>query len=73
MPESRPGQKVDANPDSRLDVDLLAIGKKVGLSFGEMNELRVVDLLDLARSYTGSKQDAPRDATQHDIDAFYGR
>jgi hypothetical protein len=45
----------------------------VGLSFLEMNELRVVDLLDIAKVYVGKEDDQPREATQSDIDAFYGR
>lgn len=52
--------------------DLLAIGKKAGLSFVEMNELSVSDLLDLAKSFSGVKDDTPREAEQADIDAFYG-
>jgi CO dehydrogenase/acetyl-CoA synthase beta subunit len=52
--------------------DLLAIGKKAGLSFVEMNELSVSDLLELARSFAGNDEDKPREATQEDIDAFYG-
>jgi hypothetical protein len=56
-------------------MDLLAIGKRIGLSFDEMSELTCGDLIDLARSYTGSdeKDKGPREATQADIDAFYGR
>jgi len=50
---------------------VLAVGKRIGLSFAEMNELRVTDLLDLARAYAGAKNDGPRMATQADIDAFY--
>jgi len=47
------------------------MGKRAGLSFTEMNELRIQDLLDYVRAYTGQKDDAPRMATQADIDAFY--
>ncbi|MGG1673324.1 hypothetical protein ACIFOE_22335 [Paenibacillus sp. NRS-1783] len=55
-------------------MDLLAIGKRIGLSFAEINDLRCQDLIDLARSYTGSDdQEKSKDATQVDIDAFYGR
>ena len=50
---------------------MLAVGKRIGLSFAEMNELRMTDLFDLARSYMGKKDVAPRMATQADIDAFY--
>ena len=50
---------------------MLAIGKRIGLSFAEMNELRVADLFAFARSFMGKKNDGPRMATQEDIDAFY--
>jgi len=68
QPESRE-EFVDS--DRRIDIVVLAVGKRIGLSFAEMNELRVMDLFDLARSYMGSKDDGPRMATQVDIDAFY--
>jgi len=47
------------------------IGKRAGLSFTEINELRVADLFDYVRSYIGTKDESPRQATQADIDAFY--
>lgn len=55
----------------RMEIDLLAVGKRVGLSFAEMNELRVKDLLDLAKSYMGKEDEGPREAAQEDIDKFY--
>jgi len=51
----------------------LVIGKRLGLSFAEINELRVMDLLDMAEAFVGNGSSAPREATQADIDAFYGR
>jgi len=48
------------------------VAKKVGLSFAEVNELRVSDLLDLAKAYTGSQGNEAREADQSDIDAFFG-
>lgn len=55
----------------RLDLELLAIGKRTGLSFSEMNELRVRDLLAYADIYIGNKKQKPRMATQEDIDRFF--
>ncbi|NMB42370.1 MAG: hypothetical protein GX996_10635 [Firmicutes bacterium] len=52
-------------------LDLLALGKRSGLTFEEMNELRVRDLVGLVESYVGTKKEGPREATQEDIDAFY--
>ncbi len=53
--------------------DLLALGKRSGLTFEEMNELRVRDLVSMVESYAGAKKEGPREATQADIDAFYSR
>lgn len=58
--------------EERVEISLLALGKKVGLSFGEINELRSSDLIDLARSFSGADDDKPKEATQEDIDSFYG-
>lgn len=50
----------------------MTIGKRLGLSFYELNDMRVTDLLDMARSFSGVKDDRPREATQEDINSFYG-
>jgi hypothetical protein len=50
---------------------LLAIGKRTGLSFVEMNELRVRDLIAYANIYPGKKKRQDRMATQEDIDRFF--
>jgi hypothetical protein len=55
----------------RLDLELIAIGKRSGLSFSEMNELRVRDLLAYADIYIGKKEKKARMATQEDIDRFF--
>lgn len=57
----------------RIDISLIAVGKRIGMSFSEINELSSSDLLELARQFTGSKDNKPKQATQNDIDAFYGR
>lgn len=54
-------------PD-RVDLELIAIGKRTGLSLSELNEFRVQDLLDYSNIYTGKKDDGSRTATQNDID-----
>lgn len=58
-----------------FELDVMAIGKRIGLDFTEMNQLRVRDLFGLADSYTGKedKKAQEKDATQSDIDAFYSR
>jgi hypothetical protein len=54
---------------------LLVIGKRAGLSFDEMNELTVNDLIKLVEIYvdmeTGKQKPRRRMATQADIDAFF--
>ena len=54
-----------------MDLELLAIGKKAGLSFDEMNLLRVRDLLKFVQIYTGNNEETEvRQATQADFDGF---
>lgn len=55
---------------NRFEIDILAIGKKIGISFEEMNELSVQDFIDLAQSFLGEKN-KKREATQQDIDNFF--
>lgn len=60
----------DNEAPERLDLELLAIGKKIGLTFGELNMLRVKDLVKLVDIYAGKGADKPRTATQADFDSF---
>jgi hypothetical protein len=56
-----------------MDLELLAIGKKAGLTFDEMNLLRVRDLLKFVQIYTGSgneETETVRQATQADFDRW---
>ncbi|MNR93711.1 hypothetical protein D3C72_247710 [compost metagenome] len=55
-----------------MEIELLALGKKIGLTFSEINELRVNDLFEVAKCFSGIEDDKPQEATQSDIDAFYG-
>ena len=65
------GEPSDTEPD-RMDLELLAIGKKAGLSFDEMNLLRVRDLLKFVQIYTGNNDEGTeaRQATQADFDRW---
>ena len=69
----------DENPPElpdRIDLELLAIGKRVGLTFEEINRFRVCDLIsyvDIIMKEKGKETAQPRRATQEDIDAFYAR
>lgn len=62
----------EAKPPDRLDLELLVVGKKMGLSFDEMNMFRVRDLLKFIYIYAGEKDDqnTARQAGQADFDAF---
>ena len=59
-----------------MDLELINAGKKTGLSFSEMNEMRVQDLLDFVdidvRQYEdlNNEQSGVREANQSDIDKF---
>ena len=61
-----------ADPPERLDLELLMMGKRMGLSFDEMNMFRVRDLLKFIYIYAGEKDDqnTVRQAGQADFDAF---
>jgi hypothetical protein len=64
------GEPSDTEPD-RMDLELLAIGKKAGLTFDEMNLFRVRDLLKYIQIYTGNdKGTEVRQATQADFDRW---
>jgi hypothetical protein len=69
--EQNENNEIANEKPERLDLTLLAIGKRTGLSFVEMNELRVRDLLTYADIYMGDKKPRRRMATQEDIDRFF--
>ncbi|OAT74562.1 hypothetical protein [Parageobacillus thermoglucosidasius] len=68
-------QPTDIEQPERPDLELLVIGKRAGLSFDEMNELTVNDLIKFVNIYvdmtTGKQKPRRRMATQADIDAFF--
>jgi len=55
----------------RSDVNVLVMAKRLGMSFNELDLLTMQDFVDMAYLYMGDDPDAPREATQEDIDAFY--
>ena len=71
MEASDNGEPSDTEPE-RMDLELLAIGKKTGLTFEEMNLFRVRDLLKFVQIYTGNDEETEtvRQATQADMDRF---
>ena len=70
MEASDNGEPSDEEP-GRMDLELLAIGKKAGLTFDEMNLFRVRDLLKYIQIYTGNDEGTEvRQATQTDFDRW---
>jgi hypothetical protein len=69
--EQNENNEIATERPERLDLELLAIGKRTGLSFMEINELRVCDLFAYADIYIGKKAKKARMATQEDIDRFF--
>lgn len=64
------GEPGDTEPD-RMDLELLAIGKKTGLTFDEINMFRVRDLIKFVQIYTGKDEETEvRQATQADFDRW---
>ena len=65
----------NAEPLERTDLELLVMGKRIGLTFSEMNELTVNELVQFVNIYvkqeTGKQKPRRRAATQADIDAFF--
>jgi len=56
----------------RMDLQLLVFGKKMGLSFEEINMLRVSDLVKFIHIFAAQQEerDTTRRATQSDFDDF---
>jgi hypothetical protein len=73
--EQQTNDDTEYEPPERPDLELLVIGKRAGLSFDEMNELTVNDLIKFVNIYvdmtTGKQKPRRRMATQADIDAFF--
>jgi len=70
--ESTHQQEANSNEvDENIELTILVIGKKSGLNFEEINQLRVGDILKFARIYNGNSTQKSRQANQTDIDTFY--
>lgn len=59
----------------RTDINIMTTAKRIGLSLHEMDMMSLQDFFDFVYAYIGgqSEDDSPREATQADIDAFFGR
>lgn len=68
----RPPENTRPLPDDyNHEISLLFMAKKVGLSYDELNQMTLQDLFDFVDMWIGEENDAPREATQGDIDRFY--
>lgn len=56
---------------SDLEIMILAQAKRTGLSFVELNELRMCDFVVFMDFYIDGGTGRPRPATQEDIDRFF--
>ena len=79
MEESEPQNRGQRKKQSNIDVDfddlelsIIVTAKKAGLSFVELNDLRVCDYIKFMEIYTGEDENKPRQATQDDIDRLLG-
>ena len=69
MENSQTSQKSNEPISDRLDLILLSNAKHIGLSFSELNELRVRDFIEMIDIHIGKKKNSGlRQATQEDID-----
>lgn len=71
---ARPGKTPErSTSDTPPAVLVLAVAKKVGLSFDEIDQLTLSEFFDLVDAIYGSGEEAgPRKATQDDIDRLFG-
>ena len=77
-PQNRGQRKKQNNNDLKFDdfdnleLSIIVTAKKAGLSFVELNDLRVCDYIKFMEIYTGEAENKPRQATQDDIDRLLG-
>lgn len=74
MPQKSEGRKNPSSDNFDMAYSLLASGKRIGMSFDEINYFTVSEFYDFLQVYIGD--DAPgkkgrRQATQEDIDRMY--
>jgi hypothetical protein len=74
--EPRPPKQSKRKADPRFEEDvplgILVTAKRIGFSFSELNLLSLEDYVSFCEMWTGEDEDAPRRATQADIDTMLG-
>lgn len=66
---------VKGKAPERLDAEIIAQAKHIGMSFSELNEITTQDFLDIIHAYAKESQlpeNGRRRATQADIDRLLG-
>lgn len=64
--------KGTSNPENiQTDLFVFAIAKRMGMSFSELNELSLQEILDLNSIYHGKSEKTSKMATQQNIDNFF--
>ena len=69
LPQQNKKTSKEAPNTDRLDLILLANGKRMGFSLCEINEFRARDFVEITNIYSG-KSPASKKASQQDIDKF---
>jgi hypothetical protein len=75
--EENQRQNKNRETDDKLHLIIIAMSKKMNMSFEELNQFRVKDFLETFNIFTGksnqSNSNKPRKANQADIDIMMGR
>jgi len=78
--EENQRQNKNRETDDKLHLIIIAMSKKMNMSFEELNQFRVKDFLETFNIFTGKssqndlkENNKPRKATQADIDIMMGR
>lgn len=74
LPQQQSRTEQSDSSTDRLDLLLLVNGKRMGFSLAEMNEFRLRDFIELTNLFMGAgdQNETVRNATQSDIDKFFG-
>lgn len=78
--EENQSQNKNRENDNKLHLIIIAMSKKMNMSFEELNQFRVKDFLETFDIFTGKSNqnnsktsNKPKKATQADIDIMMGR
>lgn len=72
LERKRPSTPASSEHDDDYELGVLVGAKRMGLSFQELNMFSLSDFIQFSNMWVGDDEDAPRPATQADIDRFMG-